>query len=78
MIKDGSWKCPRCRGTVIKRADDDLLAVRNRIKYYDRVYSKTVKFWRQKGLLRKINGKQGLEKVTKDIVGAVRDFYGAR
>ena len=78
ILKTSKLVCPKHGDKVIKRADDDQQAIRNRIAYYDRVYSKTVKFWRQKRLLRKINGKQSVVKVTKDIIGAVRDFYGAR
>ncbi len=68
--------CPKCGGPIIKRADDDPRAVRNRIDYYDKIYSKTVKFWLGEGVLRKVNGKQSVSEVTKDIKKIIKDYYG--
>lgn len=75
-IKDGSAKCPQCGGGVIKRADDDLSAVKNRIRYYDRIYRKTVAFWRNHRLLKTINGHQPIAQVTKDIEQMIKNYYG--
>jgi len=77
VIKDGSWKCPHCRGPVIKRADDDALAVKNRINYYDKIYSKTVEFWKKQKLIKFVNGNQPIPAVTKDIERIIKHFYGA-
>ena len=76
-VKTRTKKCPHCGGPLIKRADDDPKAIKNRIDYYDKVYSKTVKFWQGKRLLKKINGKQSVEAVTKNIVRVIRQYYGA-
>lgn len=57
------------------RHDDRLVAVRNRIKYYNAIYSKTIKFWKSKKLLRKVNGKQSVQIVTRDILYEIRDYY---
>lgn len=70
-VKNGTY-----RGrSVIKRADDEPKAVKNRIDYYKKVYSKTAEFWREKGLLKKIDGNQPISKVTKDIIKEVEKYY---
>lgn len=76
-VKDNK-ACPHCGGKLIKRADDDPEAIKNRIDYYDRIYSKTVKFWQEKKALKKINGNQPIPKVTKDIVRAIKIYYSER
>lgn len=73
-IKGPVKKCPHCGGPVIKRADDDPKAIRNRIAYYDKIYSQTVKFWRSQKALRLVNGNQIVAKVTRDIIQTIRNF----
>ncbi len=75
VIKNNFKKCPHCGGGLIKRADDDPQAIRNRIKYYHQVYSRTVKFWQGKKVLKFINGKQSVLAVTRDITKTIRKFY---
>lgn len=58
------------------RPDDTEQAIRNRIDYYQKIYSQTVKFWQGKGLLKKIDGNQPVGKVTRDIIQAVERYYG--
>lgn len=65
------------RLTKEKRYDDRLAAVKNRIKYYNDIYTHTVKFWKSKGILKKINGKRKVKKVTADMVKLIEMFYGA-
>lgn len=77
VVKSGAKKCPRCGGRIIKRADDDPAALRNRIDYYDKIYSKTVKFWRGKKLLRTVNGRRSISAVTREISKVIEDHYGA-
>lgn len=74
VIKGPAKKCPYCGGRIIKRADDDPKAIRNRIAYYDKVYRKTVKFWQGKKALRTVNGNQGIAAVTQAIIQTIRDF----
>ena len=76
-LKKPSNICPHCGGPLIKRADDEPRSVRNRIKYYDDVYSKTVKFWSGKKMLRKIDGRASIPAVTKAILEAISKYHGA-
>lgn len=76
VIKRASIKrCPKCAAKIIKRADDDPQAIRNRIAYYDKIYSKTVKFWRRKKVLRVIDGRPAIPAVTQEIVKTIREYY---
>lgn len=63
------------RRRIEKRYDDDPRALQNRIAYYQKIYSRTVAFWKKKGVLRVINGKRSVSKVTKNIVGVIKSFY---
>ncbi len=60
---------------VIKRADDDLDAIKKRLDYYDKIYSKTVKFWQKQGVLRIVQGKISVAQVTKKIEKLIRSFF---
>ncbi|TSA46557.1 hypothetical protein D4R52_00280 [bacterium] len=75
VIKNAEKKCPHCGGKIIKRADDDANAIKNRIDYYDKIYSKTVEFWKGLGLLKFVNGKQSAKDVTEDILKIIADYY---
>ena len=75
IIKNKAKKCPHCGGQIYKREDDKPIALRNRIDYYNKIYSKTVRFWRKLGLLRFVNGKQRIAKVTKDITQTIKNYY---
>lgn len=72
-VREGSYKGRH----VIKRADDDLQAIQKRFDYYDKIYSKTVEFWSGRNLLRKVNGRQPVQKVTRDIAATIKKFYGS-
>lgn len=74
IIKKPSAKCPHCGGRIIKRADDDPQAIKNRIQYYQKIYSQTVKFWQGKKVLKFVNGRQSIAKVTRDIVRVITDY----
>jgi len=60
-----------------QRADDDPRAIKNRVSYYEKIYSKTIDYWKKQGLLKTINGNRSVAKVRKDLDKAIKDFYGA-
>ena len=57
------------------RADDTLEALRNRIKYYRDIYSKTIRFWRDKKFLHTISGKGNMSVVNKRLVKLINGVY---
>lgn len=57
------------------RADDTPQAIRNRIKYYRQVYSKTVKFWQKQGILRRATGLGTIAQATKRLTEIINNYY---
>src|SRR3989338_4070544 len=58
------------------RADDTPQALRNRIKYYRLVYSKTVRFWQKQGVLRRVSGLGTVESATQRLKGIINKYCG--
>ena len=53
---------------------DDKKIIARRIKYHKEQVSKTVKYYQKFGILKKINGNQPIQKVTRDILKALSEF----
>lgn len=68
-------RCPRCRAPLIKRADDDPRAIRNRLDYYDKIYRQTVAFWKSKKLLKLIDGRGSILAVNRRLVSALKKYF---
>jgi adenylate kinase len=61
------------RGKSSGRMDDNETVIRNRLKeYYDKTLP-VLQFYKDKGILREVNGNQVIEKVTVDIKDVIRD-----
>ena len=58
-----------------QRADDSPQAIRNRMDYYKKIYSKTVKFWKSKRVLRKVNGTGSVEVVNSRITKVIKNHF---
>ena len=65
-------KCPKCGGELIKRSDDTVKAVKNRLKWFRTDVQPIINYYRKTGRLIKINGEQPIENVFKDILKALR------
>lgn len=60
--------CKECRGEIVKRDEDrDPAIIKNRLAYFCKQVKKTLKFFKEKGILIEINGEQSPEKVFEDI-----------
>jgi len=59
--------CDKCQGEVYQRDDDKAETVENRLKVYLENTQPLIEFYREKGLLKEINGKQDMEVVFKEI-----------
>jgi len=57
------------------RHDDSPEAIKNRIRYYRDIYSKTVKFWNSKRVLKKVNGLGTVTQVNKRLVRTINESY---
>lgn len=59
--------CDACGGKLEKRSDDSPGAIRQRLKIYEQETVPVVKFYEKLGLVRKINGEQGIDAVWSEI-----------
>ena len=60
-------KCPKCGGELIKRVDDTVSGVKNRLAWFTTDVQPVINYYRKTGRLIKINGEQSIEDVFKDI-----------
>ncbi|MFP3974887.1 MAG: adenylate kinase [Dehalococcoidia bacterium] len=65
-------KCDRCGGELYQRPDDNEETVRNRIRVYSEETAPLVDYYKKDGKLLEIDGSQGAEKVTSELVNALK------
>lgn len=65
-------KCPKCGGKLIRRYDDTIKAVKNRLGWFKIDVRPVINYYRRDGRLIKTNGEQPIEKVFKDILKAIK------
>lgn len=61
-------KCPACGGTLIRRPDDEPDAIRKRLRLYRKRTLPVIGFFKQQGILERINGAQPIVSVRRDIL----------
>ena len=61
-------KCPKCGGKLVKRPDDTVAAVKNRLTWFKTDVQPILNYYRKTGRLIKVNGEQSIENVFKDIL----------
>lgn len=59
--------CDACGGAVTMRKDDDPQVVANRLAVYERETEPLIEFYQRRGLLRSVDGSQGLEAVFQAV-----------
>jgi adenylate kinase len=64
--------CDVCRGGLIARADDQPETVRHRLAVYHRTTMPVLDFYRERGVLRQVNGEASREKVGEDVRAQLR------
>lgn len=55
--------CEKCKGQLKRRADDNESAVKKRIATFHKMTEPLIDFYRKKGLLKVVDGKNSVEKV---------------
>src|SRR5690606_16722217 len=64
--------CDKCGGTEFKRRpDDNAETVRERLKEYNEKTAPILPYYREKGLLKEVDGMQSMDQVTADIEAAL-------
>jgi adenylate kinase len=63
--------CDRCGKKLIQRSDDAPEAVRNRLQVYLAQTAPVLSYYRERGLLRTVDGTRGSQAVCEDVAGMV-------
>jgi adenylate kinase len=64
--------CPRCKGKLIRRKDDEPDTVRRRLEVYEAQTRSLIQYYQGRGLLRRVDGLGDLDKVYRRIHDALR------
>jgi len=65
--------CDTCGGELYQRDDDQEKTIRARLKVYDEQTAPLIAYYREKGLLRAIDGVGGVEEIFQKIVKAIEE-----
>ena len=68
---NGKTICDKCGDPLVQRADDKAETVLNRLSVYHAQTAPLIGYYERKGLLKKIDGAQGLEKTCEAILKAL-------
>lgn len=64
--------CDECGGELYQRADDNAETMSNRLQKYEESTKPLIDYYTKAGVYMEIDGRQAIEKVTKDLVAALR------
>jgi adenylate kinase len=64
--------CDQCGGEVYQRADDSVETVTNRLDVYERNTQPLIEYYREKGLLRTVDGDRDVDAVFVDVAAVMR------
>lgn len=59
--------CDKCGGKLVMRDDDKPEAIKKRLELYNEKTKPLLKFYEEKGILKIINGAQGIDEVFEDV-----------
>lgn len=65
-------KCDKCGGEFITRLDDNPASIRKRFEEFKKATQPAMDYYKKQGRLIEINGEQPIEKVSKDILKAIK------
>jgi len=65
--------CNRCGGELFQRDDDRAETIRNRLRVYDNQTAPLVSYYRERGLLKSIDGVGKVEDIGKRMIQALGD-----
>ncbi|HHT76192.1 MAG TPA: adenylate kinase [Methanomassiliicoccaceae archaeon] len=66
--------CDQCGGELYQRTDDSEETVRERLKVYHERTQPLVDFYKERGILIKVDGRGGIDEVYHRIADAIRGF----
>jgi adenylate kinase len=68
--------CDKCGGELYQREDDKRSTAEHRLRVYFNQTMPLITYYQSKGLLSEINGQQGVEAVTEDLLVAIKHASG--
>ena len=68
---NGSNLCPVCGGELVHRKDDQPETVLSRIQVYHKQTEPLIGFYKQRGLLKKVNGEKTMDECFNEILSAL-------
>ncbi|TYZ23026.1 adenylate kinase [Selenomonas ruminis] len=69
--KDGV--CDECGGELFQRADDTAETMTNRLSVYEASTKPLIEYYQKAGIYTEVDGRQAIDKVTKDLVETLKD-----
>ncbi len=63
--------CDRCGGEVIQRDDDKPEPIARRLALYDEQTAPLIEYYRERGLLERVDGNQDVDAVTQSILAVI-------
>jgi adenylate kinase len=70
--------CSKCGGTLIRRDDDNIDVIRNRLRIYHGTADPLIDHYRRSGVLSVIDGAADSQKVTRALVHAIEMRHPTR
>ena len=65
--------CDECGGELFQRADDTAETMTNRLSVYEPSTKPLIDYYQKAGIYTEVDGRQAIDKVTKDLVEALKD-----
>ena len=63
--------CDYCGAKLIQREDDEKKAIKKRLTTFHQLTKPVLDYYRQKGILEKINGERAIDIILKDILSRI-------
>ena len=69
---NGATTCAKCGGELYQREDDKEETVKSRLEVYHKETAPLIDYYRKEGLIKDIDGSQGIEAVYADIMKVLK------
>ena len=70
---DKEGVCDKCQGELYQRDDDNEATVRNRLKVYEEQTSPLISFYKEKSLLREVDGSGSIDDIYSRLKSLIRN-----
>ena len=69
---NGATTCAKCGAELYQREDDKEETVKSRLEVYHKETAPQIDYYRKEGLLKDVDGSQGIEAVYNDIMKVLK------